>query len=58
VEQILETIRHQTDSEICLDVGVTCFAALSDGTMVQGVHSFRRHEMLQVIPFLQGREDR
>jgi IS605 OrfB family transposase len=46
VEQMIETGKHVSDSEIGIDAGIQCFAAFSDGTMVQGVHSFRRHEDL------------
>ena len=44
VEQMIETTKHPSDSEIGIDAGVNCFAACSDGTMVEGVNSFRRHE--------------
>ncbi|MBA7654935.1 IS200/IS605 family transposase IS609 [subsurface metagenome] len=44
VEQTIETVKHPSDSEIGIDAGVKCFAAFSDGTMVEGVHSFRKHE--------------
>jgi putative transposase len=27
-----------------IDAGIKCFAAFSDGTMVEGVHSFKKHE--------------
>ena len=33
-----------SDSEIGIDAGVKCFAALSDGTMIEDVNSFRKHE--------------
>jgi putative transposase len=36
--------QHPSDSEIGMDAGINCFAAFSDGTMIDGVHSFRRHE--------------
>ncbi len=35
---------HPSTSEIGIDAGIMCFAAFSDGTMVNGVHSFRRHQ--------------
>ncbi|MEN8227586.1 MAG: transposase [Bacteroidota bacterium] len=44
VEQELEINKHPSDSELGIDVGVKCFAAFSDGTKVEGVHSFRKHE--------------
>ncbi len=44
VEQMIEIGNHPSDSEIGIDAGIKCFAALSDGTMIHGVHSFRKHE--------------
>ena len=44
VEQMIEIRKHASDSEIGIDAGVICFAAFSDGTMINGVHSFRKHE--------------
>ncbi len=44
VEQMIEIGKHASDSEIGIDAGVICFAAFSDGTMINGVHSFRKHE--------------
>ena len=44
VEQMLEIGQHPCDSELGIDAGVKCFAAFSNGTMVEGVHSFRKHE--------------
>ena len=44
VEQIIEIGKHASDSEIGIDAGINCFAAFSDGTKVEGVHSFRKHE--------------
>jgi len=44
VEQTLEVGSHTCVSEIGIDAGIECFAALSDGTMVDGVHSFRNHK--------------
>ena len=44
VEQMIEIGKHLSDSEIGIDAGIKCFTAFSDGTKVDGVHSFRRHE--------------
>jgi putative transposase len=44
VEQAVEIAKHPSESEIGIDAGIKCFAALSDGTMVGGVNSFRKHE--------------
>lgn len=44
VEQMIEIRKHPSDSEIGIDAGIECFAAFSDGTMIKGVNSFRRHE--------------
>jgi putative transposase len=44
VEQDIEIERHPSDSRIGIDAGIKCFAAFSDGTLVEGVNSFRRHE--------------
>ena len=44
VEQEVEIIKHPSDSEIGIDAGIKCFAAFSDGTLVEGVNSFRTHE--------------
>ncbi len=44
VEQMIEIGRHPSDSEIGIDAGIKCFAAFSDGTIVEGVNSFRKHE--------------
>ena len=44
VEQMIEIGKHASDSEIGIDAGIQCFAAFSDGTKVEGVHSFRKHE--------------
>ena len=44
VEQMIEIGNHASDSEIGIDAGVKCFAAFSDGTLVEGVNSFRKHE--------------
>ena len=48
VEQEIEVSEHPSKSEIGIDAGIKCFAAFSDGTMVEGVHSFRKHEDLLV----------
>jgi len=44
VEQQHTIRKHISDSEIGIDAGIKCFAAFSDGNMVAGVHSFRKHE--------------
>ena len=44
VEQMLEIGQHPSDSEIGIDAGINYFAAFSDGTLIDGVHSFRKHE--------------
>jgi len=44
VEQMIEIGKHVSDSEIGVDAGIKCFAAFSDGTKIEGVHSFRKHE--------------
>ncbi len=44
VEQTIEIGKHASDSEIGIDAGIKCFAAFSDGTLVEGVNSFRKHE--------------
>jgi len=44
VEQMIEIGKHPSDSEIGIDAGVKCFAAFSDGRMIEGVNSFRKHE--------------
>ncbi len=44
VEQMIEIGNHASDSEIGIDAGVKYFAAFSDGTLVEGVNSFRKHE--------------
>ncbi len=44
VEQMIETVKHTSGTEIGIDAGIKCFAAFSDGTMALGVNSFRRHE--------------
>jgi len=44
VEQLVQIEAHLSDSEIGIDAGIKCFAAFSDGTMIEGVHSFRRLE--------------
>ena len=44
VEQQHKIRKHLSDSEIGIDAGIKCFAAFSDGTLVEGVHSFRKHE--------------
>ena len=44
VEQTIKIGNHPSVSEIGIDAGIEYFAALSDGSMVDGVHSFRNHE--------------
>jgi len=44
VEQMIEIGKHPSVSEIGIDAGIQCFAAFSDGTLVKGVNSFRKHE--------------
>ena len=44
VEQELEIGKHPSQGEIGIDAGIKSFAAFSDGTLVAGVNSFRRHE--------------
>lgn len=44
VEQVIEIEKHPSESELGIDAGITCFAAFSDGRMVEGIHSFRKHE--------------
>ncbi len=46
VEQMIEIGKHSSDSEIGIDAGIKCFAAFSDGTMIEGVNSFRKHEKI------------
>ncbi len=43
-EQDIDIGKHPSDSEIGIDAGIRCFAAFSDGTMIEGVNSFRKHE--------------
>ncbi|KPL13302.1 MAG: hypothetical protein AMS26_14990 [Bacteroides sp. SM23_62] len=44
VEQTIESVPPPGESEIGIDAGIKCFAAFSDGTLVAGANSFRRHE--------------
>ena len=44
VEQTIEIVHQNTWPEVGIDMGISCFVALSDGTMEQGVNSFRNHE--------------
>jgi putative transposase len=39
-----EIPKHPSESEIGIDAGVICFAAFSNGIIVKGVNSFRKHE--------------
>jgi putative transposase len=44
VEQKIEIGIHPSPSSIGIDAGIKCFAAFSNGTLVEGPDSFRRHE--------------
>ena len=44
VEQEIYIQKRPSDCGIGIDAGIKCFAAFSDGTLVEGVNSFRRHE--------------
>ena len=44
VEQEIEIPKHISTSETGIDAGIMCFAAFSDGTLVEGINSYRRHE--------------
>ena len=44
VEQEVEIGKHPSESEIGIDAGIKCFAAFSDGTLMKGINSFRKHE--------------
>ena len=44
VEQDIAIGKHPCDCEIGIDAGINCFAAFSDGRLVEGVNSFRKHE--------------
>ena len=44
VEQVVDIKTHSSVLEVGIDAGIKCFAAFSDGTLVKGVNSFRRHE--------------
>ncbi|MEA3477707.1 MAG: transposase [Bacteroidota bacterium] len=46
VEQMIGIGKHASDSELGIDVGISSFAAFSDGTLIEGVNSFRKHEEL------------
>jgi len=46
VEQEIKIGKHASATEIGIDAGIKCFAAFSDGTLVEGVNSFRKHEEL------------
>ena len=43
-EREVETPVHPSQSVVGIDMGVACFAALSDGTMLTPLNSFRKHE--------------
>ncbi len=44
VEQMIEIGKHPSDSEIGIDAGINYFAAFSNGRMIKGVNSFRKHK--------------
>ena len=44
VEQMIKIPKHPSASEIGIDAGINYFAAFSDGTMIESVNSFRKHE--------------
>ena len=44
VEQEVDIGEHPSRSSIGIDAGIKCFAAFSDGRLVEGIGSFRRHE--------------
>jgi len=43
-EQEIDIPSRPSGSDIGIDAGIKCFAAFSDGRLVEGVHSFRKHE--------------
>jgi putative transposase len=43
-EREVEAPAHPSKSAVGIDMGVACFAALSDGTMLMPLNSFRKHE--------------
>jgi putative transposase len=43
-EREVETPVHSSQSAVGIDMGIACFAALSDGTMLTPLNSFRKHE--------------
>ena len=44
VEQMIEIRKQSSVSDLGIDAGINCFATFSDGTLIEGIHSFRRHE--------------
>jgi len=44
VEHEVPIPKHPSETEIGIDAGIKSFAAFSDGTLVEGVNSFRKHE--------------
>jgi putative transposase len=44
VEKEQECIVHPYESAIGIDLGISRFAALSDGSAITGVNSFKKHE--------------
>jgi putative transposase len=43
-EREVETPVHPSQSTVGIDMGIACFAALSDGTMLTPLNTFRKHE--------------
>jgi putative transposase len=43
-ERKIETPGHPSQSAVGIDMGIACFAAISDGTMLKPLNSFRKHE--------------
>ncbi|MDR2054247.1 MAG: transposase, partial [Desulfovibrio sp.] len=43
-EREVETPVHPSQSAVGIDMGIACFAALSDGTVLMPLHTFRKHE--------------
>ena len=43
-ERVVEEPGHPSTSTIGIDVGVACFAAFSDGAMVEPLNSFKKHQ--------------
>ena len=43
-ERKIETPVHSSQSIVGIDVGITCFAVMSDGNRLEALNSFRKHE--------------